>query len=136
MWIKCRDRCISRILISLPRRLISAIHLLWNNASGSVEAILSKHYINDNLYSVDTIEEAVKIINNTIMIYGKEGFEMRGWISNLWTALPLNCVPKIKWMILICPIGLKWCPIKDILKCCSDFNKIKKRKKYQQKENF
>ena len=48
----------------------------------AVEAILSRHYMDDYLDSVDTIVEAKNLIKQVIYIYKSGGFELRGWICN------------------------------------------------------
>ncbi|XP_065082517.1 uncharacterized protein LOC135704905 [Ochlerotatus camptorhynchus] len=45
-------------------------------------AIINNTYVDDFLDSRDTIDEAVKIVEEVRMIYGKAGFEIRNWQSN------------------------------------------------------
>ncbi|WP_253302436.1 DUF1759 domain-containing protein [Wolbachia endosymbiont of Psylliodes chrysocephala] len=45
-------------------------------------AILNKHYVDDYLDSCDSESEAIKLIDNVILVHKKGGFLMRNWLSN------------------------------------------------------
>ena len=48
----------------------------------AVTAILNNYYVDDMIENVDTIEEAVKLINDVKTIHSHAGFEIRNWASN------------------------------------------------------
>ncbi|XP_055614852.1 uncharacterized protein LOC129761164 [Toxorhynchites rutilus septentrionalis] len=48
----------------------------------AAEAILKHHYVDDFLYSVDTMKEAVQIAQQVKEIHSKAGFHIRNWLSN------------------------------------------------------
>ncbi|XP_055614883.1 uncharacterized protein LOC129761194 [Toxorhynchites rutilus septentrionalis] len=48
----------------------------------AAEAILKHYYVDDFLYSVDTMKEAVQIAQQVKEIHSKAGFHIRNWLSN------------------------------------------------------
>lgn len=48
----------------------------------AAEAITKKHYVDDYLDSVDTIEEAVQLAKDVAAVHGKADFFIRNWTSN------------------------------------------------------
>ncbi|XP_058456830.1 uncharacterized protein LOC131434192 [Malaya genurostris] len=53
----------------------------------AVDAIIHKHYVDDLLASVETIEEAVQLAKEIHFIHAQGGFEIRNWLSNSITVL-------------------------------------------------
>ncbi|XP_062713800.1 uncharacterized protein LOC134290641 [Aedes albopictus] len=45
-------------------------------------AIIRRHYVDDYLDSVDTIDEAVELAAQVMEVHGQAGFHIRNWISN------------------------------------------------------
>ena len=48
----------------------------------AVDAIIKKHYVDDLLYSCDSIDEMVQVAKDIVLIHKRGGFEMRGFVSN------------------------------------------------------
>ncbi|XP_055614842.1 uncharacterized protein LOC129761157 [Toxorhynchites rutilus septentrionalis] len=48
----------------------------------AVNAIVKNHYVDDMLASVETNEDAVKLVQDVKRIHAAGGFEMRNWLSN------------------------------------------------------
>lgn len=97
----------------------------------AVEAIVSRHYMDDYLDSVNTEKEAIKQINDVIIIHKKGGFELRGWICNaksVFENIPEDlrgeektlenkqCSQRI--------LGLKWIPFDDSSTFTLNFHKV------------
>ncbi|XP_062541184.1 uncharacterized protein LOC134209208 [Armigeres subalbatus] len=53
----------------------------------AVNAIIKRHYVDDMLVSVESTEEAIKLVSDVTRIHASAGFEMRNWISNSQTVL-------------------------------------------------
>ncbi|XP_053699130.1 uncharacterized protein LOC128746106 [Sabethes cyaneus] len=52
------------------------------NYPEAVEAIISRHYVDDYYDSVNTTEEAIKRADEVKYIHSQAGFHMRNWVSN------------------------------------------------------
>ncbi|XP_037929022.1 uncharacterized protein LOC119663485, partial [Teleopsis dalmanni] len=48
----------------------------------AVKCILQRHYVDDMLDSVDTVEEAINLVNEVRNIHKKANFHIRNWVSN------------------------------------------------------
>ncbi|XP_055615247.1 uncharacterized protein LOC129761547 [Toxorhynchites rutilus septentrionalis] len=48
----------------------------------AVDAIVKRHYVDDMLVSVESVEEAVQLVQDVKKIHAAAGFEMLNWISN------------------------------------------------------
>ncbi|XP_076235104.1 uncharacterized protein LOC143179676 [Calliopsis andreniformis] len=85
----------------------------------AAKAIIQKHYMDDYLDSVNTDEEAIKLIHDVTEVHRREGFQIRNWSSNsqqVLSRLPpatlmkgtvhLNSTNGMETRIL----GLKWAP--------------------------
>lgn len=48
----------------------------------AAEAIVHKHYVDDYLDSVDSVEEAVRRALDVKLVHARGGFHLRGWLSN------------------------------------------------------
>ncbi|XP_058456935.1 uncharacterized protein LOC131434288 [Malaya genurostris] len=48
----------------------------------AVNAIINQHYVDDMLISVESEEEAIRIVRDVQRIHRSAGFEMRNWTSN------------------------------------------------------
>ncbi|XP_037958022.1 uncharacterized protein LOC119687683 [Teleopsis dalmanni] len=48
----------------------------------TVKCILQRHYVDDMLDSVDTVEEAINLVNEVRNIHKKANFHIRNWVSN------------------------------------------------------
>ncbi|XP_065091343.1 uncharacterized protein LOC135712305 [Ochlerotatus camptorhynchus] len=48
----------------------------------AAEAVKENHYVDDYLDSVDTVDEAVQLVDEVRTIHAKGGFEIRHWLSN------------------------------------------------------
>ena len=46
------------------------------------KSIQGKHYVDDLLDSVDSSEEAIKLISDVSYIHKRAGFKIRNWVSN------------------------------------------------------
>lgn len=53
-----------------------------NNFPEAVRDIHENHYMDDYLDRVDSVEEAVKLINDVSQVHKKGEFEIRGWLCN------------------------------------------------------
>lgn len=45
-------------------------------------AIVNNHYVDDFLYSSDTVDELVKLAEDVKTVHAKAGFDIRNWLSN------------------------------------------------------
>lgn len=48
----------------------------------AVQVIVNSHYMDDCLYSTNSVENAVKLVEQITQIHKSGGFEIRGWSSN------------------------------------------------------
>ncbi|XP_058456723.1 uncharacterized protein LOC131434094 [Malaya genurostris] len=46
------------------------------------EAVMKNHYVDDYLDSVDTVDEAVQLVNDVSIVHARGGFEIRNWLSS------------------------------------------------------
>lgn len=53
----------------------------------AVEAITKRHYVDDMLDSVETVEEAIELAKSVRFIHAQAGFQMRNWRSNSTSVL-------------------------------------------------
>ena len=61
----------------------------------AVHAIIRRHYMDDYLDSVDTVEDAIKLINEVATIHERGGFEICKWTSNNIAALRVPLADKL-----------------------------------------
>lgn len=55
----------------------------------AAQAIIFDHYMDDFIGSVDDVQEAVQLAADIFTVHKSAGFEMRGWVSNVPSALSL-----------------------------------------------
>ncbi|XP_062538484.1 uncharacterized protein LOC134206775 [Armigeres subalbatus] len=48
----------------------------------AAEAIKKKHYVDDMLVSVETVDEAIKLAQDVRYLHAQAGYDMRNWLSN------------------------------------------------------
>ncbi|XP_055623389.1 uncharacterized protein LOC129766818 [Toxorhynchites rutilus septentrionalis] len=48
----------------------------------AVDAIVNRHYVDDMLVSVESVEKGIQLVQDVKKIHAAAGFEMRNWISN------------------------------------------------------
>ncbi|XP_062541327.1 uncharacterized protein LOC134209357 [Armigeres subalbatus] len=118
----------------------TALHVLNKNASRfenryptAVDTIRRRHYVDDMLTSVDTVEEAVKLANDVCYIHRKGGFHMRNWVSNSSAVLKaLGENPKSEKsmemnaeLAMEKVLGMWWSTTTDVFryKLCTDRNR-------------
>ncbi|XP_076247767.1 uncharacterized protein LOC143187433 [Calliopsis andreniformis] len=90
----------------------------------AAKAIIQKHYVDDYLDSVNTDEEAIKLIHDFTEAHRRGGFQIRNWSSNsqkvlsrlpqatlMKGAVPLNSTTGMETRIL----DLQWAPTDDTL---------------------
>ncbi|XP_062535741.1 uncharacterized protein LOC134204945 [Armigeres subalbatus] len=89
----------------------------------AVKAITENHYVDDLLDSVDTVEEAVKLINEVKQIHSYAGFEIRNFCSNSAAVLGSIGEPGAPAEVSLnlennlgteCVLGLVWRPTEDV----------------------
>ncbi|XP_059061887.1 uncharacterized protein LOC131854763 [Achroia grisella] len=54
-----------------------------------VDAVVNNHYMDDYLGSVDSADEAARLVADIVEVHSRAGFEMRNWVSNSKEALTL-----------------------------------------------
>lgn len=114
----------------------SAIYALNKNAEefanthpAAVEAIKNKHYVDDYLDSVDSIDTAQQLIADVTHIHRAGGFDIRGWVTNspeLSERLP-SVVPgrvKLDKSDNERTLGMIWCPSSDCMKFDLSFKRL------------
>lgn len=114
----------------------TATYILRRNAdqfastnSRAVEAIKKRHYVDDYLDSVDTVEEMKQLINDVTVIHKAGGFEIRGWCSNKPEVLPIDgdnkeCSLLLQEGDMERILGLIWRPNLDTFGFDLSFKKI------------
>ncbi|XP_023289117.1 uncharacterized protein LOC111674124 [Orussus abietinus] len=96
-------------------------------------AIIKKHYMDDYLDSVDTEEEAIRLIREVTEIHRQGGFEIRGWSSNserVQSSLTANKAATGNVNLALCEhpvertLGVMWNPCTDTLSFDLSMKKI------------
>lgn len=99
----------------------------------AVEAITKNHYVDDLLDSVDSIQEAITLVNDVTRIHQEGGFEIRNWLSNSSEVLaklniPLTAANK---NLNISPelhaekvLGMWWCTKSDMFTYSTSLNRL------------
>ena len=100
----------------------------------AVDGIVNKHYIDDYLDCADSVEEAVRLINQVVTIHRKGGFQIIGWTCSSKDVLdqlpaelksdqqkdlePDTLLPMAR------VLGLHWNPNQDAFTFICKFNKV------------
>lgn len=93
-----------------------------NEYPQAVQAIRNKHYVDDYLDSVDTVDEAIARIKQVAHVHQQGGFEIRGWVSNSPGLMKhlygdekspeiLESIKNPQYVKKI--LGIKWRPVSD-----------------------
>ena len=99
-------------------------------------AIKDRHYMDDYLDSMDTIEEDIIRAQQVTHIHRKGGFEIRNWMSNsteVLSSLPPESVAQRRVKLALGEeeftqvLGVKWSPDKDIFSFTINFPRIDSR---------
>ncbi|XP_058826161.1 uncharacterized protein LOC131686058 [Topomyia yanbarensis] len=89
----------------------------------AADAIKKRHYVDDYLESLDTIEEAVGLALEVSEVHAKAGFQIRNWISNHEVVLKrigevnptaVKCFVADKEVASERLLGLVWLPNEDV----------------------
>ncbi|XP_043482111.1 uncharacterized protein LOC122511116 [Leptopilina heterotoma] len=100
------------------------------------EAIIDNHYVDDFLISVDTEEEATRMLDEVILVHRKGGFEMHNIMtssSEVRAAIdPSILAPTGKGVTLTDEnntriLGVHWSPETDSFHFCTQFPKLDKQ---------
>ncbi|XP_063386208.1 uncharacterized protein LOC134672238 [Cydia fagiglandana] len=114
----------------------SAIYVLNKNAeefarthTAAVEAIKNKHYVDDYLDSVDSIDTAQQLIADVTHIHRAGGFDIRGWVTKspeLSEKLPVVVPGRVKLdkSENERTLGMIWCPASDCMKFDLSFKRL------------
>jgi transposase InsO family protein len=114
----------------------SAIYVLNKNAKefkdthpAAVEAIKTKHYVDDYLDSVDSVHTAEQLIADVTHIHRAGGFDIRGWVTNspeLGEKLPAVVPGRVKLDKSESErtLGMIWCPSSDCMQFDLSFKRL------------
>ena len=107
-----------------------------NEYPEACQAIISKHYMDDYLDSVDGIDEAIRRAQEVALVHSKGGFEIRNWMSNspeVLRALPAEAVAQRGMELAFNEeefqrvLGVVWSPENDIFTFSTAFPRVDQR---------
>ena len=97
----------------------------------AADAIIKKHYMDDYIDSLNTVDDAIRLMQEVTTVHAKGGFLICNWLSNaeeFLNALPPDMRKQGGADKPLCSseriLGLTWSPADDVFKFAFKFHKV------------